>query len=199
VLTVVLDTQIILRGASSATSSITARIYAAWNAGRFTLLISEPILDEVEDVLLRPEVLRKLHMTRVEAAALTELLRRQSLRVTPTVRIARSRDPADDKFLECAAAGAADYLVSADADLLSLTEINGIPIVEPPALLLRARRTLHPSYLGLACRSRGRPVCSRDSHQFSCGWPFDRPETVGLSGPFLRYPALCSISRETAA
>ena len=59
-LTAVLDTQIILRGASSVTSSITAKIHAAWNAGRFTLLLSEPILAEVGNVLGRPEVLRKL-------------------------------------------------------------------------------------------------------------------------------------------
>src|SRR5437773_2635893 len=31
--------------------------------------------------------------------------------------LSQSRDPADDKFLECAMAGEADYLVSADADL----------------------------------------------------------------------------------
>jgi hypothetical protein len=31
-----------------------------------------------------------------------------------------SRDPTDDKFLECAVAGKADYLVSADADLLRI-------------------------------------------------------------------------------
>jgi len=55
-MTAVLDTQIILRGASSVTSSITARIYAAWIAGRFTLLLSESILAEVEDVIVRPEV-----------------------------------------------------------------------------------------------------------------------------------------------
>jgi putative PIN family toxin of toxin-antitoxin system len=130
VLTAVLDTQIILRGASSATSSITARIHSAWTAGRFTLLLSEPILAEVEDVLVRPEVLRKLHMTPVEAAALIELLKRQSTLVTPSARITRSRDPDDDKFLECAAAGAADYIVSADADLLSLGEVNGILIID---------------------------------------------------------------------
>ena len=129
-LTVVLDTQIILRGASSVTSSITAKIYAAWNDGRFTLLVSEPILNEIEDVLSRPEVQLKLRMTPIEAVALIELLRRQSTLVTSTVRIARSRDPDDDKFLECAAAGGADYIVSADADLLSLGEIRGIPIVE---------------------------------------------------------------------
>ena len=77
-LTAVLDTQIILRGAASAAPSITAKIYAAWDAGRFTMLLSEPILTEVEDVLARPEVLRKLRMTPIEATALIELLRRQS-------------------------------------------------------------------------------------------------------------------------
>lgn len=130
VLTAVLDTQIILRGASSATPSITAKIYAAWDAGHFTLLLSEAILAEVEDVLGRPEVLRKLRLTPIEVAALIELLRRQSTLVTPTIPIARSRDPDDDKFLECAVAGRADYIVSADADLLSLREVQGIPIVD---------------------------------------------------------------------
>ena len=128
----VLDTQIILRGATSARSTITARIYEAWDAGRFTLLLSDPILEELEDVVSRAEVRRRLHMTAVEAAALIELLRRRSAIVTPTVRITRSRDPDDDKFLECAVAGSADYIVSADADLLILREVQTIPIVDAP-------------------------------------------------------------------
>jgi uncharacterized protein len=37
-----------------------------------------------------------------------------------------------DKFLECAVAGRADYVVSGDADLLSLREVQGIPIVDAP-------------------------------------------------------------------
>jgi len=98
----------------------------------FTLLISEPILSEVQDVLSRPEVLRKLRMTPIEAGALVDLLRRRSLHVTPAVRIARSRDPDDDKFLECAVAAGADYIASADADLLSLREVQSIPIVDIP-------------------------------------------------------------------
>jgi len=52
--------------------------------------------------------------------------------VTPTVTIRRCRDSDDDKFLECAVAGAADYLVSADDDLLSLGAIEGIPILDVP-------------------------------------------------------------------
>lgn len=128
----VLDTQVILRGATSARPTVTAKIYEAWDAGRFTLLLSEPILNEIEDVVSRPEVRRRLRMTTVEAAALIELLRRRAAVVTPTVRIARSRDPDDNKFLECAVAGSADYVVSADADLLTLREVEGIPIIDPP-------------------------------------------------------------------
>jgi predicted nucleic acid-binding protein len=97
VLKAVLDTQIILRGATSARPTVTARIYEAWDAGRFTLLLSDPILEEIEDVVSRAEVRRRLHMTPVEATALIELLRRRRAVVTPTVRIARSRDPDDDK------------------------------------------------------------------------------------------------------
>ncbi len=128
----VLDTQILLRGAASATPSVTSRTYTAWDAGRFILLLSEPILTEIEDVLSRPEVLRKLRMTPIEAGALIELVRRRSTRVTPGVAMTRSRDPDDNKFLDCAVAGSADYIVSGDADLLSLREVQGIPIVDAP-------------------------------------------------------------------
>jgi putative PIN family toxin of toxin-antitoxin system len=72
-------------------------------------------------------------MTAIEAAALVELLRRRSEVVTPAFRIARSRDRDDDKFLECAVAGSADYIVSADADLLTLGEVQGIAILDAPA------------------------------------------------------------------
>jgi len=80
--------------------------------------------------LRRPDVLRKLQLTPIEARALVALVRRRAVAVTPTQAIRRSRDPGDDKFLECAVAGAADYVVSADADLLRLGAIEGIPILD---------------------------------------------------------------------
>lgn len=122
-----------LRGAVARNQSLTARIYEAWRAGRFTLLVSEAILAEVDDVLSRPEVLQKLRTTPIDARALLALLRRRAVLVWPSTTIRQSRDPADDKFLECAVGGEADYLVSADADLLTLGRIQGIPIVNVPA------------------------------------------------------------------
>lgn len=95
-------------------------------------------------MLRRPDVLRKLHLTPIEARALVALVRRRAVVVSPTTVIRQSRDPADDKFLECAVAGAPDYLVSADADLLSLGTIEGIPILDIPGfwqtLAKRSRR-----------------------------------------------------------
>ena len=41
------------------------------------------------------------------------------------------RDPDDDKFLEAALGGKADILISGDQDLLSLVNIQEIPIVSP--------------------------------------------------------------------
>jgi len=131
-LRVVLDTQVLLRGAGARTDSLTSKIYDAWREGRFTLLLSEPIAAEVEEVLLRSEVLQKLHLNPVEVRALVILVRRRALFVTPVTPIRQSRDPADDKFLECAVAGEADYIVRADHDLLSLTEVQGIPVLDVP-------------------------------------------------------------------
>lgn len=53
--------------------------------------------------------------------------------VRPDVTIRMSRDPTDDKFLECAVPG----VVSADADRLSLREVRGIPILDPPTFWQR--------------------------------------------------------------
>ena len=55
-LTVVLDTQVLLRGALARTQSLTARLYEAWRADQFVLLVSEPILAEVDAVTARPEL-----------------------------------------------------------------------------------------------------------------------------------------------
>ena len=122
----------LLRGALARTQSLTARLYEAWRADQFVLLVSETILDEVDAVTARPELWRKLRVTPREARAVPLRLRRRAVLVRPDVTIRMSRDPTDDKFLECAVSGAADYVVSADDDLLSIREVRGIPILDAP-------------------------------------------------------------------
>ena len=131
-LRVVLDTQVLLRGAVAKTDSLSAKIYDAWLSDRFSLLISDAILTEIQAVFQRPEVLDKLRFTPVEARAVIQLLKRRAHLITPHAQIRLCRDPADDKFLECAVTGAASYLVTADDDILSLGEIQGTPIINIP-------------------------------------------------------------------
>jgi hypothetical protein len=136
---------VLLRGALARTPSLTSRVYDAWRAGEFVLLVSDAILAELDAVTSRPEVARKLRVTPREARAPLVRIRRRAVVIRPEVTIRLSRDPTDDKFLECAVAGGADYLVSADDDLLALREVHGIPIVDVPTFWARlVERREHP-------------------------------------------------------
>ena len=55
-------------------------------------------------------------------------------------RIVACRDSTDDKFLELAVNGHADFIVSGDADLLVLNPFRGIPIIQPAAFVQGATR-----------------------------------------------------------
>jgi predicted nucleic acid-binding protein len=45
--------------------------------------------------------------------------------VEPNERVTVCRDPNDDKFFECALAGAANYIVSEDNDVLAVAKYKG--------------------------------------------------------------------------
>jgi putative PIN family toxin of toxin-antitoxin system len=55
------------------------------------------------------------------------------IQVEETVNICS--DPDDNKFLECALASEADYIISGDSDLLELKQFNDIPILKPADFL----------------------------------------------------------------
>ena len=60
--------------------------------------------------------------------------------VAITEHIAACRDPTDDKFLEVAMNGQADFIVAGDADLLVLNPFRGIPIISPATFVQGATR-----------------------------------------------------------
>jgi uncharacterized protein len=55
----------------------------------------------------------------------------------PPLETAVSRDPDDDELIALAVASQADLIISGDADLLSLGEHAGIPIVDPADAIAR--------------------------------------------------------------
>jgi uncharacterized protein len=103
---------------------------------RFTLVLSEPIFSEAEDVLLTRKHLRKRY--RYTDAAVAEYiagLRHAAVLATDLPALCIVRDPEDNIILATAVAGAADYLCSRDRDLLELHHHYEIMIVSPEDLL----------------------------------------------------------------
>jgi uncharacterized protein len=72
------------------------------------LYVSQPILEEYADVLSRPELKIRNGLRR----QFLQLIRNRSNLVVPSRRLEVSSDPDDNRFLECADAARADYLVT---------------------------------------------------------------------------------------
>ncbi len=137
---VVVDTNVIVSGFLSPTS-YTATIIRLCMKNAFQILVSKAILNEYEKVLAYPH----LGVATCERQQFIALLKKAAYSVTPTQNIAVVRDPSDNKFLECAVAGQADYLVSSDPDLLDLREYQGIHILSPAAFLEQVQHEPEPT------------------------------------------------------
>jgi putative PIN family toxin of toxin-antitoxin system len=91
-----------------------------------THVTSAHVLSEVEAVLAE-----RFGLTKRKAKASVRLLSRASLVVTPRTIERVCRDPFDDYVLAAALEGNADYLVTADKDLLVLKQHKEVRIITP--------------------------------------------------------------------
>ena len=112
-----------------------------WKKKGFILLISEPIIKEILEVLSRPRIRAISEMSREEIRELGVLLYEGSKVVEPAFSIKVCQDPDDNKFLECAVSGGAGYIVSGDKHLLDLEEYEGIKILTPKGFLEEMERS----------------------------------------------------------
>jgi putative PIN family toxin of toxin-antitoxin system len=100
--------------------------------------VSRAILEEYLRVFAYP----KFQLSDQEIRSLVE---EELLPFVQTVRVRRRlavvrRDPDDDKFLECAVAGRAGYVVTGDRDLRELGSFRGITILTAGEFLERMNR-----------------------------------------------------------
>lgn len=75
---------------------------------QLNVAVSDPILAEYQDVLFRPHL--HLDLARVEFTLRLMVL--EGTLITPSMRLFISRDESDNRFLECAEASDAHYLVT---------------------------------------------------------------------------------------
>lgn len=109
----------------------------------YELILSPAIIREILEVLHRPRLQAKFPQIAYLDVARIIAVFEQAQVVEPPEVPAISRDPCDDKFLACARAGQADYLVTEDNDLLVLSVYEGIRICRPTEFiaLLENQRT----------------------------------------------------------
>ena len=133
------DTNIFVRSLIQK-DNLANHLISLWLDGRFILVLSQAIVDEVRGVLLRPALMRELQYTRTAAMRLINLLPQASI-VEVTSSAELCRDPTDDTFVDCAVSGRVQFLVSYDKDLVDDARLKralfefGVEIVEPPDFL----------------------------------------------------------------
>jgi putative PIN family toxin of toxin-antitoxin system len=135
----VLDTNVIVSGILTP-KSVPATILKLGLEGKFKLVISPHVIEEIGRVIRYEKVIalmKRHNLTRREVDDLIQRVKRVAL-VTPgelEVTAAPS-DPADDMVLSYALEGKADFVVSGDHHLTDLKSFQGVSIVNP-------RRFLH--------------------------------------------------------
>lgn len=101
---------------------VTLPVLEAWRAGKFIVLISQPLLDELEAVSHRPRLRPRIDPA--QSKALVEQLRWRAQWVEATAVPPRCRDPKDHPVLATAISGHADAIVSGDGDLRADNELR---------------------------------------------------------------------------
>ena len=92
-----------------------------------SVLMSLELLEELNEVLRRERFNR--YVTREEREAFLVALVARAVLVEITETVQACRDPKDDKILELALNGEAQYIISGDQDLLVLHPFRNMPIV----------------------------------------------------------------------
>ena len=110
---------------------------------KINLLLSPKILSELRRVLLYPKLTKIHQRTTQQIDNLLEKIARIA-EITPGKLLLEviKDDPTDNKYLECAIEGRADFIVSGDSHLTGLTSFRGVKIVTPNIFLKLVQKSL---------------------------------------------------------
>jgi putative PIN family toxin of toxin-antitoxin system len=132
----VLDTNVLVSGLV-AEHGPPRQILDAWLEGRYILVTSLYLIEELIHVLSYPRIAERIRLDDAELAAILAALLFKAEVVPGQLRLPGvTRDPKDDAVVACAVVacakeGEADVIVSGDQDLLVLDEYEGIRVVTP--------------------------------------------------------------------
>ncbi len=103
---------------------------------RDVILYSEETLLELNQVLSRKKFIKYFAIEEKQAFIFKLLEKAELVEIEESINICR--DPKDDKFLELAVSGKADFIVTGDQDLLVLNPFRNIEIITANDFLSRS-------------------------------------------------------------
>ena len=128
---VIFDTNVLVSAALKADSQ-PSRAWL-WAAQHATILASATTAKEIHTVFQRPKFDRFLSQQQRTFFLFSFDAEAEIIPITRTITLCR--DPKDNKFLELAVCGAADYLITGDDDLLALHPFEATSILTPAQFL----------------------------------------------------------------
>lgn len=135
---VVIDTNVVV-SSNLVSAGPSAAILDLAASKRILMCVSSAVLAEYEEVLNRPRL--KLSSARIQAAL--DIIRSASELIQPTRTITEiKKDDADNRFLECADAAGADYIITGNTKHFP-EQFENIKVVTPQRFLeiIRPRRS----------------------------------------------------------
>ena len=126
----ILDTSVLIRYLIKPSAAVKELIEECWLGEQVQMVTAPELIEELEGVLERDYIQALVHPE--EGQALLDAIY-QKAEVLPSLGNvpSYSRDPKDDKFVACALAGGADYVVTEDKDILVLQALGGVRMVTP--------------------------------------------------------------------
>ena len=104
--------------------------------GEICNILSHEIIADFVESCNSEELMDKIEKNKLTASRTVEKITSMSVFVHPKEKLTVVKDdPDDDKIIEAAVEGAADYIVTYDNHLLKLKEFRGIRIVTPKQFL----------------------------------------------------------------
>lgn len=127
---VVIDTNVFV---SSFFGGNPRKILDLWKTAEVVLCLSKPIIDEYIEVLRRLGLQNERELDEL-LALFARGFHVLFAAKTPSLRVVE-KDPDDDKFIECAVALKAPFVISGDKGLTAIQEYMGTKIVTPREFL----------------------------------------------------------------
>ena len=126
----VIDTSVLIRYLIKPSAAIKELIEIRWLTDQVQMVTAPELVEELEGVLRRDDIQALIRPE--EGGILLDAIYHKAEILLPLGTMpSYTRDPKDDKFVACALAGSAEYVITADKDILTLETVGDVRMVTP--------------------------------------------------------------------